>query len=74
MVADLSGSFFTRLDAISTRKPSTPLSIQKEMMFLSSRRIAIGPGASTACSQGCAGSGLAKPKFKAGCVSKKFLI
>ena len=69
MVADLSKSFFTRLAAMSTRKPSTPLSIQKEMMFLISRRMAMGPGASTACSHGCVGSGLAKPKFRAGWVS-----
>ena len=69
MVSALSGSFFTRLAAMSTRKPSTPLSIQNDMMFLSSRRMAIGPGASTACSQGWAGSGWAKPKFSAGWVS-----
>ena len=72
MVAALSKSFLTRLAAISTRNPSTPLSIQKDIMFFISRRIAIGPGASTACSQGCSGSGLAKPKLSAGWVSKKF--
>jgi hypothetical protein len=47
-----SGSFLISDDAISTRKPSTPLSNQKAIMLRISLRTACGPGASTPCSQG----------------------
>ena len=45
-------SFFTRLAAISTRKPSQPLSSQNRITSLMASTVARGPGASVGCCQG----------------------
>lgn len=51
-IAFLSLSPFTSDAAMSTLKPSTPLSIQNAMMLRNSLRTACGPGASHDCSHG----------------------